>query len=249
MVGSGWWSNGSAGPWLIGHGAPKTPEFFRLWLYLVRRYIRPDHIVVVDSRSPLKPAPELRDTVTWIELDRNYGHAADIGAGTIITKYCGFTRSVLLSAMYALCTDADLFCYVEQDCVVHGHGLIGQALAGRAPTIMVGARTEGGVGLGGRQAGRVHQQSLRLVGRACLERFISGIMAGPETDGELGPERKLERDWAPFEILQIPYGRSRPIDFSTPCFYAQHLTAQELTRFCELEGVGAGDFGLVVEDR
>jgi hypothetical protein len=248
LVGSGWWSNGGAGPRLIGHRAPKAPEFFGLWLHLVRRYIDPDHIVVVDSHSPLKPAPDLQNTVTWIELDQNYGHAADIAAGTVITKYCGFTRSVLLGAVYALCTDADLFCYVEQDCVVHGHHLIRHALAGREPTVMVGARTEGGVGVGGRQAGRVHQQSLMLVGRASLERFISGLMAGPESDGELGPERKLERDWAPFEILEIPYGRSRPIDFSTPCFYAQHLTGEELTRFCELEGVRPDDFGLVIED-
>ena len=62
LVGSGWWSNGGAGPWLIGHRAPKTPEFFGLWLHLVRCYISPDHIVVVDSHSPLKPTPDLRNT-------------------------------------------------------------------------------------------------------------------------------------------------------------------------------------------
>jgi hypothetical protein len=232
---------------LIGHRAPKTPEFFGLWLHLVRRYIGPDHIVVVDSHSPLKPSPDLRNSLTWIELDQNYGHPTDIGR-TIITKYCGFTRTVLLSAMYALCADADLFCYVEQDCVVYGHDMIGHALAGREPTVMIGARTEGGVGLRRPQALPMHQQSLMLVGRACLERFISGLMTGPETDGELSPEAKLERDCAPFEILGIPYGRSRPINFSTPCFYAEHLTADELTRFCALEGVRPADFGLVVED-
>jgi hypothetical protein len=225
----------------------KTAEFFGLWLHLVRRYIAPHHIVVVDNHSPLKPTEELRNSVTWIELDQNYGHPTDLQAHKIITKYCGFTRSVLLAAMYALCTDADLFCYVEQDCVVYGHDLIGHALAGREPTVMIGARTEGGVAIGGGRAGRMYQQSLMLVGRACLERFISGLTAGPESDGELSPECKLERDCAPFEVLGIPFGRSRPIDFSTSCFYAEHLTGEELRRFCALEGVSLTDFGLVVE--
>jgi hypothetical protein len=96
LVGSGWWSDGGAA--LIGHRATKTPEFFGLWLRLVRRYIDPTRIVVVDSHSPLKPNLELRNSLTWIELDKNYGHPIEIGR-TIITKYCGFNRTVLLSAM------------------------------------------------------------------------------------------------------------------------------------------------------
>jgi hypothetical protein len=71
-------------------------------------------------------------------------------------------------------------------------------------------------------------------------------MTGAETDGEPDPSETRARLCSRRD-LGI-YGRSRPIDFSTPCFYAQHLTSDELTRFCELEGVRPADFGLVVEN-
>lgn len=244
-MGSGWWSDVEPASWLIGDHVAKTPEFFDLWLYLVQRYIRPEQIIVVDSASPVKPSEASRQKVTWLQLDKNYGHAVDIGSGKVATKYCGNTRAQLLGAMFALCNDADIYCYVEQDCVIRGENIVATAVAGRGPTIFVGAPTENGVGLGGRVAAPMHQESLLVVvGRDALERFIRGRMLGPESDGELSSEIKLVRDCAPFDVLAIPFGRSRPIRFDGPCYYAQHLTRQELQGFLDAERLLPSLFGL-----
>jgi hypothetical protein len=246
IVGTGWWSDDSPSPWLIGNQATKTPEFFSLWLHLVRRYIDPADVIVVDMHAPLKPSPELRREVKWLELDQNYGSPNDIRCGTIHTKYCGHTRSTIMGAMFALCCDADIYCYVEQDCVIRGKRFLDHALAGREPTILVGAPTEGGVGLGGQPAAPMYQNSLVVVGRSSLERYIRGLTDGLETDGELSPEVKLVRDCAPVEVLAIPYGRSRPIDFDAPVYYVEHLNRADLHRFLVSEGLRADQFGLSI---
>jgi Glycosyl transferase family 2 len=41
----------------------------------------------------------------------------------------------------------------------------------------------------------------------------------------------MKRQLAPFEFVQVPYGRSRPIDFGRSHFYAQHLDEDELRQF------------------
>jgi hypothetical protein len=249
VVGSGWWCDGTRSPWLIGDQITKTPEFFRLWLYLVRRYIEPDQIVIIDSRSPLKPSEYLRNDLTWIELDRNYGHSNDIRTGRVVTKFAGNTRAQILGAMFALCNDADIFCYVEQDCIIRGRNIIDQALAGRQPGIVVGGPPINAIGLNGGRAAGFHQEAIVIVGRNSLQRFIVGRMRGPETDGELSSELKLVRDCAPIDILAIPYGRSRPIEFEQSHYYAQCLTEDELRQFLAVEGLRASDFNLRFEKR
>lgn len=246
IVGSGWWCDGVPSPWLVGDQIVKTPQFFGLWLHLVRRYINPDQIVIIDSRSPLKPAEHLRKGLTWIELDRNYGHSNDIRIGRIVTKFAGNTRAQLLGAMFALCNDADIFCHLEQDCVIRGDNLIDRAVAGRQPGIVIGGPATNAVGLNGGLAAGFHQEAMVIVGRSSLERFITGRTKGPETDGELSPEVKLVRDCAPIDILAIPYGRSRPIEFERPHYYAQHLTKDELRKFLMIEELRTSDFNLAL---
>ncbi len=234
VVGSGWWSDHSPHDWTIGTQEAHTPAFFSLWLKLVKKYVSPSCIVVTDSHAPLKPSIVDRAGVEWIELDQNYGHSNDIRIGRISTKHSGFTRSLFLGATYAIACDADYYVYVEQDCVIHGDGILDAIVAGMEHPIALGARTSGGQGIEGRAA-PMFQQSLIVVARSGLERFISAILSAPETDGELPPEEKLARDLAPFSELCIPFGRSRPLDFSYPHFYAQHLTAVELASFLALE--------------
>ena len=149
VVGSGWWSDGTARSYHIGHSTTRTPEFFDLWYRQVERCLAPARIVVTDSRSPLKPAYAACSNVVWIELDRNYGHANDIREGRIDTKYSGFTRSVLSGAMYALCCDADCYVYVEQDCLLKGERLLEHAIGDSTCDILVGQATRYGRGLGG----------------------------------------------------------------------------------------------------
>ena len=235
VVGSGWWSDSTPHDWTIGSADTHAPAFFRIWLRLVRKYLSPDRIVVTDSCSPLKPPAADREGVEWIELDRNYGHSNDIRLGRIQTKHSGFTRSVFLGATYALACDADYYVYVEQDCVIRGEGFLDAAIAGMKHPIALGAPTVGGVGIDG-PAAPMLQQSLIVVARTGLERFIAGIVTATESDGDVPPEIKFARRLKPFSTIAIPFGRSRPLDFSVPHFYAQHLTAEELRAFLMLEG-------------
>jgi hypothetical protein len=186
----------------------------------------------------------LRSQVDWIELDENYGHSYELRLGERSGKYCGFTRALLASATLALFNDADLFCHIEQGCLIRGESFLQSALDGREPTILFGQRTSGGRGLFGKPAIAMHQTSVMIVGRAALERFIASLLAAPEADGELPPEVKLEKYCAPFEHLGIPFGRSRPLDFSLPAFYIKHATIDELRAFLELENIEPAAFGL-----
>jgi hypothetical protein len=212
---------------VLGSDLARSVRFFELWYRQVQRCLQPHRIVVTDSASPIKP--DLRGKqLEWIELDRNYGHPNDVRIGRVRTKYSGFTRSVINGAMYALCCDADYFVYVEQDCLLHGDDFLAQALAGSAEDILLGAPTENGKGLHGRIAAPMIQQSLMIVRRAGLERFITGILEATWTDGEKSPEETMRIQLVPFGYVGVPYGRSRPIDFSRTHFYAQHLDDDEL---------------------
>ncbi len=239
IVGSGWWCGYTPHAWQVGDPLTTSPAFFELWYRQVRTCLDPAEIVVIDSASPVKPRRKLRAGVTWFELDRNYGHSNDIRVGLIQTKYSGGARSRILGCAYALCSDADIYVHVEQDCLLHGGRILEAALDGTTEPVVIG-----GLPIGGRNAldpetpaAAMHQNSLLIVRREGLERFLTGLVAGSETDGELSSEVKMARDCAPFDLLAIPFGRSRPIDFSMSHFYAQHLSAEELAEFCALEGV------------
>lgn len=141
--------------------------------------------------------------------------------------------------MYAYCCDADYFVYVEQDCLVRGKDFITHAIGETTEDILLGAITEGGVGIEGRPAAPMHQNSLIIVKRGGLERFITGIMNSPLGDGELSIEIIMTSECAPFGIMAVPYGRSRPIDFEETHFYAQHMSDPEFSLFLDSEATEA----------
>jgi hypothetical protein len=233
IVGSGWWCDNNRATWTIGAPATRSPAFFDLWLRQVHRCLRPHRVVVTDSASPIKPNDRSDASLVWIELDRNYGHALDLRAGRIKTKYSGFTRSVMIGATYALSCDADVYVYVEQDCLLVGEDFLAKAIGDASEDILLGARAENGVGINGALAAPMLQQSVIVVWREALERFIEGLVGSPWSDGEVSPEEIMARRLAPFGLLRIPYGRSRPIDFGLSHFYAQHLSETELSKMLQ----------------
>jgi hypothetical protein len=246
VVGSGWWCADKPHQWALGSDKASSVTFFDHWYRQVMTCLTPDRIVVTDSASPFKPDHANFDRLVWIELDRNYGHPNDLRVGLIDTKYSGFTRSVLSGAMHALCCDADFYVYVEQDCLIYGEDFLEKALAGSDQEILLGPPTENGKGLYGQVAAPMLQQSLMIVRRSGLERFISGVLGSPVTDGERSPEETMRLCLPPFGLIGVPYGRSRPIDFGLSHFYAQHLDDRELAQMIETIGathtVGADGF-------
>lgn len=231
VVASGWWCDRAQHDWALGSEATRAPEFFALWHRQVQRCLRPARIVVTDSASPVTPDITGYDGLQWIRLDRNYGHANDLRTGRIDTKYSGFTRSVINGAMYALCCDADYFVYVEQDCLLAGDDFLVHAIGDSSADILLGPAPQNGRGLNGAAAAPMLQQSLMIVRRTGLERFLIGLLGAPKGDGEVSPETTMRKRLVPFDFLRVPYGRSRPIDFDRPHFYAQHLDDEELDRF------------------
>ncbi|HEV2595403.1 MAG TPA: hypothetical protein VGU01_09425 [Sphingomicrobium sp.] len=228
VVGTGWWCAEQPHEWTIGSPHTRAQAFFETWRSQVLECIAPDIIHVTDSASPLKPPRHDRlPGVVWTSLDRNYGHANDIRTGKIKTKYSGFTRSVLLGAAYAMMCDATHYVYVEQDCLVFGRDFLSAAIGTSDADIFLGMPTENGLGLSGIAAPMI-QQSVMIVRKAGLERFICQMLSPPHSDGEISPEETMRQFLPPFDFLKVPYGRSRPIDPLSAHFYAQHLSEAEL---------------------
>lgn len=228
IVGSGWWCADAPHAWSIGASDTRSVAFFDLWYRQVMLCLAPQRIIVTDSAAPVKPNIAAYDRLEWVELDSNYGHANDIRTGVIRTGYSGFTRAFINGAVYALFCDADYYVFVEQDCLLVGEGLLQHALGDETADILVGQPTKGGVGLDGGPAAQMLQQSFVIVRRSGLVRFITGLLGSPWTDGEKSPEEIMRLQLAPLGNVQIPYGRSRPIDFGRSHFYAQHLSEAEL---------------------
>jgi len=234
IVGSGWWCDNQPHDWTIGAPITQSVGFFKLWYQQVMRCLNPYSIVITDSVAPEKPDYQSFTNIHWIELDKNYGQPNDIRVGRIKTKYSGFSRGVVNGAMYALCCDADFYMFVEQDCLLYGDDFLNRAIGDSKEDILVGPRTKGGKGLKGSVAAPMLQNSLLIVRRVGLERFIDAMLGAPWTDGEISPEETMRRRMGPFGLIGIPFGRSRPIDFNEPNFYVHHLDDNELRRFLEL---------------
>ena len=230
VVGSGWWCDGKDSECRIGAPSTNTIMFFYLWYTQVLKCLSPSSIVITDNHSPLKPDYQSFNLIHWIELDGNYGHANDIRTGKIKAKYSGFTQSVITGCMYALVCDADYYVYVEQDCLLKGDNFLTQAIGESTEDILIGAPTEGGKGLHEKPAAAMQKQSLMIVKRSGMERFLTGLLQANCNDGEVSMERQLQ----PLGTVQAPYGQSRPIDFSKSHFYAQHLSQDELDKFIEV---------------
>lgn len=237
VVASGWWCDNSQHDWALGSPATRSAKFFALWYRQVLRCLQPERIVVTDSASPIKPDIRAYDRLQWVELDQNYGHANDIRTGRISTKYSGFTRSVINGAMYALCCDADVYIYVEQDCLLYGQDFLTKAVGDSREDILLGSPPQNGRGINGAVAAPMLQQSLMIVRHTGLERFLIGLLGAPASDGEVSPEEIMRTRLAPLDFLRVPYGRSRPIDFDCSHFYAQHLDDDELARFLKKVGI------------
>jgi len=234
IVGSGWWSDNRPHDWTIGAPITQSVHFFRLWYQQVMHCLNPHSIVITDSAGPEKPDFRSFTNIHWIELDQNYGQPNDIRVGRIQVKYSGFTRAVISGAMYALCCEADFYVFVEQDCLLFGDDFLNRAIAGSKDDILLGQPTKMGRGLSGSVAAPMLQNSLVIVRRAGLERFIDAILGAPWSDGEVSPEQTMRRRMSPYGLIGIPFGRSRPIDFKEPNFYVHHVDDDELHQFLGL---------------
>ena len=122
LVISGWYASNQPRDYRTkGDEQIRGIGFRPLWWRSLDTFIKPEHVFIVDSASPVKP-DDARCTSTKfqkVELLVNPGHAQN---GR--THYCGFMASVILGLEYALHSDVEMVLYVEQDALCYGDDIV-----------------------------------------------------------------------------------------------------------------------------
>ena len=118
LIGSGWWSTQEEERKnLIGDDFIRSASFFELWLASIKRQSIEADIFITDSNSPIKPDYDFSKNakIKFLSLNENGGHA--VGHKGF---FCGWTRSIIMSMTYCMCSNYDYYVYIEQDALIHG---------------------------------------------------------------------------------------------------------------------------------
>jgi hypothetical protein len=258
LVISGWYASDAPRNYLTkGDDLIRGPAFRQLWWQSLDRFGKPEHVLIVDSASPIKPndAASTSTRFQHVELLRNPGHSQ-----TTTSHYCGYMASVLMGLEFALNNGVDMVVYVEQDALLYGNRIIDK-------TKRALVRKDFVFGSDHRQI----QQSYFAITRRGLRRFLAALHAIPFSDKQIAPEHKFmfaAARWLPaaalrlaiytptqlvrragtrvfwhicqlaggYEVLPFGYGRVRPLDFSDEVFYFQHGSAAEISQYRKLTG-------------
>ncbi len=250
---SGWYASREGRSYYTqGDDFIRNVEFRPLWWRSLDTFVEPEHVLIVDSASPVKPDDAACTTTKFqrVELLINPGHSQNC-----VRHYCGAMAAIILGLEFALHNDVDLFLYVEQDALVFGHGIVAKIKNSlRRRDLVFGAGS-----------GEI-QQSLFAANRRGIRNFLSALHAIKYTDKQVSPERKFMfagsrflPPWAilpavhserprlkragfrlfslicslarNYELLPFGYGRTRPINFDDDVFYFQHGTVGEVSQY------------------
>lgn len=260
LVCTGWYSSEAPRSYVtFGDDAIRKKDFRPLWWKSLDTYVRPQHVLIVDSASPVKPEDEHFTTTKfqYIELLRNPGHSQNC-----TSHYCGYMASVILGLEFALHNDVDLFLYVEQDALIYGDGFVEKIKERlRRKDLVFGS---------GGKFGEI-QQSVFAANKKGIRRFLSALHEINFSDRQISPEMKfmyaasalrhlplagllsydnlqvLRRPAMRFTLtlmslmnqydyLPFGYGRLRPINFEDDHFYFQHGSSDEIASYQNLTG-------------
>ena len=259
LLTSGWFATNEARSYVTaGDELIRGVEFRPLWWKSVDTFIKPQHVFIVDSASPVKPddAACTSTPFQYAELLINPGHSQN---GK--THYCGAMAAIIMGLEFALHNDVEMFLYVEQDALVFGDAIVAKTKnALRRRDLVFGA--SGALDI---------QQSFFAANKKGIRRFLSALHAINYSDKQVAPEHKfmfaasrllpspviklaefteiekmrvaglrlfslicgLTKNYA---FLPFGYGRERPINFGDDIFYFQHGSADELNRYRERTG-------------
>ncbi len=259
LIASGWYATNEARSYVTaGDDLIRGVEFRPLWWRSLDTFLKPQHVFVVDSASPIKPDDSLYTStpVQHIELLINPGHSQN---GK--THYCGAMAAIIMGLEFALHNDVEMFLYVEQDALVFGDSIIDKTKnALRRKDLVFGA--SGALDI---------QQSFFAASKKGIRRFLSALHAINFSDKQVAPEHKFmyaasrgipravvqlaEYTEIPhlrgaglrlfnmicglspnYTLLPFGYGRERPINFNDDTFYFQHGTAEELLQYRKRAG-------------
>ena len=258
LVTSGWFATDEARSYVTaGDELIRGAGFRPLWWKSVDTFIKPQHVFIVDSASPVKPddAACTSTPFQYTELLINPGHSQN---GK--THYCGAMAAIIMGLEFALHNDVEMFLYVEQDALVFGDAIVEKTKnALRRKDLVFGS---GALDI---------QQSFFAANKRGIRRFLSALHAINYSDKQVAPEHKfmfaasrflpspliklaefteiekmrvaglrlfslvcgLTKNYA---FLPFGYGRKRPINFGDDVFYFQHGSADELARYKKRTG-------------
>lgn len=256
---SGWFAAAKPRDYLtFGDDEIRSEGFRPLWWKSVDTFVKPEHVLVVDSAAPLKVNDQAltRTDVRTIELLINPGHSQNT-----VQHYCGFMAGFIMGLEYALYSGVDYCLYLEQDALTYGEDLIGRIEQRLVKTPI----------LFGGQRGDFVEQSMMVLDRRAIRGFLQQMHAISRSDKLVAPELKcmiaatsmgrwpvgplmsyeqhrlvrrffeklgvaFARGSKQYGHVPFGYGRERPINFKDACFYFQHGTAQELRQYRALTG-------------
>ncbi|SDV48608.1 hypothetical protein [Chitinasiproducens palmae] len=181
VITSGWWcgEKSERNEKRVEYGSPtiREKQFFSTWYDSINRNSSPEKILIVDSASPTLPdlPPDAR--LELLRLNENGGHAT-----SHVGHLSGFTRAVVAGLAYALACEVDYWVYVEQDAILKGEGIIEYALGNLSRGIAFGN------GIGTPQP---IQQSVMIVRKDHIARFINALTGIRARDAEISPEVKF----------------------------------------------------------
>lgn len=259
LVISGWFAASKPRDYkTFGDDEIRSDGFRPLWWRSVDHFLRPDHVLVIDSAAPVKVDDRLYTStdVRTLELLINPGHSQNT-----THHYCGFMAGFIMGLEYALYSGVDYCVYLEQDALTFGKDLVArieQQLC-HQPILFGGQR------------GDFVEQSIMVFDRRIMRRFLAQMHAVAGSDKNVAPELKcmiaattlgrlpvgnlmsyerhrlvrrffeklgigLARWGGQYGTVPFGYGRQRPINFTDERFYFQHGTAQELQQYRSLTG-------------
>jgi hypothetical protein len=259
LICTGWYSSNEAREYkTFGDELIRHRSFRSLWWQSIDTFIKPQHVLIVDSASPLKPEDHLYTSTkfTNLELLKNPGHSQ-----TCKTHYCGAMAAIIIGLEFALHNDVDFVLYVEQDALVYGKDFLDKVKHELLKNDFV---------FGGKMFGEI-EQTIFAVNKKGIRKFLSAINKINYTDRQIGPElkfmyaasvlkslplvglfsydnpRMVRRSSSKlftllmpilkqYSVLPFGYGRSRPINFDDDIFYFQQGSVDEINAYKKLIG-------------
>ena len=258
IIASGWWctdNDNRSDKFLNGDNTIRGSEFHNVWSSFISKYSKPQEVVIVDSDSPIKPIwnHDLID-IKVLELSRNLGHASSLIGEQ---KYCGWSASVLLSMQYVTLSDAEFYVYVEQDALIIGEGIIDKLIQSMGDTVnyLFGKSTfsvqplqQSFFIVRKTHLDRFVSNYLSIpysdkeicpevkfaISTSYFSRLFPKFLFKQYPNTFVGKFIRrfvvaLSKFVGSYKVMDIGYGRDRPIDFNSESLYFQHGSLSEIT--------------------
>ncbi len=203
----------------------REKDFFNLWYKSITTFTKPEKIFITDSASPVKPDLPDDPRIEFVSLYKNFGHAQHKDV-----VYCGSSKSVLSGIFYAQLNEFDYAVHVEQDILLYGEGIVEKLINTFPKNAMIVPQGKGTF--------QPAQQSFMIIHKSAYMKFINLYLEFSRGDGILSPEAKvyLIAQHIGGALVNLGYGRARPIDFSQEVFFIEHATEEELTAYLDKTG-------------